>query len=147
MIWQGKKHMPLSHFEYIPCQDLLLVDINGEHHMDFLLQHALILWIAVACGCLALGTIFTVRDRRRQPAVPSSSPQRHTFTSPSCVHSVCRHCRRRTDDPGAHWCWFCGQPLFPQTHQPQAVSSAPTETCLVDLHTIDAEIQQRLTSS
>ena len=104
--------------------------------MDWL-HYGILLWITVALLFVGLGTMLTVIARRKQEP---HAPRGATHHSSDKHISSCPACGKQTDDPGAHWCGFCGQPLRGRICR-RGEEEAQKKR-LVDIRTIDREIQQ-----
>lgn len=108
--------------------------------MDWL-HYGILLWITAALLFVGLGTMLTVIARRKQePHAPhGESPYMYVSSALNAqILSICSACGQPTDDPGARWCGFCGQPL-----RRRQGGEDESQKRLVDLHTIDKEIQQQ----
>ena len=114
-----------------------------ERLTEMVKMYGILLWGTIACGCLAVGTLFTLRkssprQRARQVLQPRTSPSRSQATA----QRRCVSCGEHAADAGARWCGSCGRRLgtYPSRRETDG-----TETRLVDLNVIEAEIhsQQR----
>ncbi len=110
--------------------------------MDFLTHQSILLWIAASFLCLGVGTFLTVADWRKHARRSSWS-----LVRVSASGQLCRACGHTAADPGAQWCWYCGQRLQTRAGLPPASSAPQTETRLVDLRIIDAEIRRTQASA
>lgn len=115
------------------CRYILEYEGN-KMHVPILTADLLAGWLLIALFCTVLGAYLTLRNHRHSLSArghPETYPpgdRRRPQPAIRRARKACQHCGQPASDPGARFCWFCGQAL-PTTQAPP--SGSMTETRLV----------------